>query len=647
MKKVFVIAIVFIAFLAQAQETVFTVGDKAISTAEFERVYKKNIDLVQDENQKKIDTYLDLYVKYQLKLQEAYSLGLNEDKKYQNELKQYSKDLMKSYLIDADATDKLIKEAYNRGLKEVRASHILVRVPEDALPKDTLAAYNEILKVRNKVLNGIAFEKAAKQFSQDPSAKQNAGDLGYFTVFSMVYPFETAVYNTPKGKISDIFRTRFGYHIAKVTDVRDAHGEVETAHIMIASNQKNIKEAKQKIDNIYKQLQSGVDFFTLAKRLSDDKKSAVKGGRLPIFGINKMVPSFEKAAFAIEKVGNISAPFQSPYGWHIIKLIRKIPIKSYEASKQVLKRKIENDVRSKIITTAFLEKIKKNYKITSNKKVAFKTFEKALNTSFFKGQWIPTKEIMANKTVLLTINDTQKTVRDFAIHLRNHQIKLRGNVAPSITAVLQKQYKDFENLEVLNYYKSHLEETNPEFAHTMQEYRDGVLLFNLMNAEVWEKASKDTLGLQTYYENNKAKYRWEKRAEVLLATVTDKTKAKQVRKMLKAGKSKTVIETVINTDGKLYVLFSLKKIEDGTAFLPKKYRFKAGVSRVLKDKDNFIVIKTSKLQEPKQKTFKECKGQVINDYQNQLERKWLESLAKKYKVVINKEVIVSLKQQYN
>jgi peptidyl-prolyl cis-trans isomerase SurA len=646
MKKVFVIAIGFIAFLAQAQETVFTVGDKAISTAEFERVYKKNIDLVQDEGQKKIDTYLDLYIKYQLKLQEAYSLGLNKDKKYQNELKQYRKGLIKSYLIDADATDKLIKEAYNRGLKEVRASHILIRVPEDALPKDTLVAYNEILKLRNKVLHGLTFEKAAKQFSQDPSAKQNAGDLGYFTVFSMVYPFETAVYNTPKGKISEIFRTRFGYHIAKVTDMQDAHGEVETAHIMIASNQKNAKEAKQKIDNIYKQLQSGVDFYTLAKRLSDDKKSAVKGGRLPVFGINRMVPSFEKAAFAIEKAGDISVPFQSPYGWHIIKLIRKIPIKSYEASKQELKHKIENDVRSKIITNAFLEKIKNSYKIIANKKTALKTFENTLNTNFFKGQWIPTKEIMANKTVLLTINDTQKTISDFATHLRNHQIKTRGKT-PSIAKVIDKQFEDFVNNSILDYYKSHLEQTNPEFAHTMQEYRDGVLLFDLMNTEVWEKASKDTLGLQAYYENNKAKYHWKKRAEVLLATVTDKAKAKQVRKMFKAGKSKTAIETAINTKDKLYVLFSLKKIEEGTTFLPKKYRFKTGVSKVLKDKDNYVVTKTSKLQEPKLKEFKECKGQVINDYQNQLEKNWLATLAKKYKVVINKEVIASLKQKYN
>jgi len=646
MKKVFVIAIGFIAFLAQAQKTVFTVGDKAVSTAEFERVYRKNIDLVQDEDQKKIDTYLDLYVKYQLKLQEAYSLGLNADKKYKNELKQYRKDLMKSYLIDADATDKLIKEAYNRGLKEVRASHILIRVPEDALPKDTLMAYNGILEVRNKVLNGTAFEKLAKQFSQDPSAKQNGGDLGYFTVFSMVYPFETAVYNTPKNKVSKIFRTRFGYHIAKVTDVQDAHGEVETAHIMIASNQKNAKEAKQKIDNIYKQLQSGVDFATLAKRLSDDKKSAVKGGRLPVFGINKMVPSFEKAAFTIEKAGDISAPFQSPYGWHIIKLIRKIPIKSYEASKRELKRKIENDVRSKIITNAFLEKIKKNYKITSTKNAAFKIFEKAVNISFFKGQWIPSETVLANNTALLTVNDTKRTVRDFAIYLRNHQIRLRGNY-PSIKKVIAKQYEDFVNEEVLNYYKSHLEETNQEFAHTMQEYRDGVLLFNLMNTEVWEKAGKDTLGLNTYYENNKAKFHWKKRAEVLLATVTDKAKSKQVRKMLKAGKTQMEIEKAINTKDKLYVLFSLKKIEDGTTFLPKKYKFKAGVSRVLKDKDNYIVIKTSKLQEPKLKTFRECKGQVINDYQNKLEKDWLAALAKKYKVVINKEVIASLKQKYN
>ena len=645
MKKILLLLTFISVFIVNAQDdpTVFTVNGKAIKNSEFERVYKKNIDLVQDKDQKKIDNYLDLYIKYQLKLQEAYAEGLDKDPQYQRELAQYRKDLMKNYLTDATVTNKLIQEAYDRSLKEINASHILVRLAPDALPKDTLAAYNKIDTIRKKALAGANFEDLAKQYSEDPSAKNNGGNLGYFTVFQMVYPFETAVYTTPKGKISSIFRTRFGYHIAKVNDVRPAHGEVEVAHIMIATNKKNEKEAKEKIDKIYTQLKNGVDFATLAKRLSDDKSSAVKGGRLARFGINKMVPSFEKEAFALQHENEFSKPFKSPYGWHIVKLIHKFPVPSYDEAKSALKYRITNDVRSKLITDSFLKKIEQQYTITRNANI-IKDFEPFIDAKYFLGKWMPSEVLKNDKRTALTINDNVKTYADFANYLQRNQINARGR-KQAVKSMLAKQYVSFVNDAVMNYYKAHLEETNPDFAHTMQEYRDGVLLFNLMNKAVWDKATKDTLGLKAYYENHKNKYVWKKRATIVLATVTNKAKAKQVRKLLKAGKSEKEIAEVVNKD-KIYVLFSQKKIEEGAKNLPKAYKLKKGVSKVIKDNANYIVIKTAEIKPSEPKDFESCKGQVTNEYQNQLEKDWLTSLKNKYKVIVNQPVIDALKKKY-
>ena len=646
MKKILLILTFISAFVMHAQDdaTVFTVNGKAIKTSEFERVYKKNIDLVQDENQKKIDNYLDLYIKYQLKLQEAYAQDLDKDTQYQRELAQYRKDLIKNYLTDATVTDKLIQEAYDRSLKEINASHILIRLAPDALPKDTLAAYNKLKTIRDKALAGAKFDDLAKQYSQDPSAKKNGGNLGYFTVFQMVYPFETAVYTTAKGGVSPIFRTRFGYHIAKVNDVRPAHGEVEVAHIMIATNQKNEKEAQEKINNIYTQLTNGIEFETLAKRLSDDKSSAVKGGRLPRFGINKMVSSFEKEAFTLKNENEFSKPFKSPYGWHIVKLIHKYPVPNFDKAKAALKHRITNDVRSKLITDSFLKKIENEYTIAKNSGI-IKDFEAFVDDSYFTGKWIPSKTLKQDNRKALIINKDVKTYADFANYLQRNQINTRGRKLV-IKNMLEKQYAGFIDAAVMNYYKAHLEETNPNFANTLQEYRDGVLLFNLMNKAVWDKATKDTLGLKAYYENHKNDYAWKKRATVLLATVTDKAKAKQVRKLLKAGKTEKEISDLINKD-KVYALFSLKKIEAGAKNLPKHYKLKAGVSKLIKDADNYIVIKTSEIKAAGIKDFDSCKGQVTSAYQNQLEKEWLDSLAKKYKVIVNQEIIEQLKKKYN
>ena len=280
---------------------------------------------MKDESQKDLNQYLELFIGYKLKVNKAYKLGLQNSAKYQAELKSYRNQLAKNYFNDTKITEALIEEAYNRLQKEVRASHILILVDENATPEDTLKAYKKIEDIAKRANNGEDFATLAEQFSEDPSAKENKGDLGYFTAFRMVYGFENAAYNTAKGKVSKITRTRFGYHIVKVNDIRPNRGEVTVAHIMILkAKPEDADQGKPEktINEIYQKIQQGEKFEDLAKQFSEDKSSSPKGGLLSKFGSGQLSSEeFEEVAFSLAKPNDISKPFQSEFGWHIVKLI--------------------------------------------------------------------------------------------------------------------------------------------------------------------------------------------------------------------------------------------------------------------------------------------------------------------------------------
>jgi peptidyl-prolyl cis-trans isomerase SurA len=342
----------------------FTINEKPYHTDEFSRIYKKNLDLVKDDSQKDLNQYLQLFVGYKLKVNKAYKLGLQNGAQYQSELKSYRAQLAKNYFNDTKITEELVGEGYNRLQKEIRASHILILVDENASTEDTLKAYKKIDEISKRAIAGEDFDNLAVQLSEDPSAKENKGDLGYFTAFRMVYPFENAAYNTQKGKISKIIRTRFGYHILKINDIRANRGEITVAHIMILKPkpEETEKNAEKTINEIYKKIQQGEKFEDLAKQFSEDKSSASKGGQLNKFGSGQLSSEeFENTAFSLDKAGDISKPFQSDFGRHIVKLIQKHPVKSIDEMKNELETKIGKDDRSKKITASLNEKLRKKY----------------------------------------------------------------------------------------------------------------------------------------------------------------------------------------------------------------------------------------------------------------------------------------------
>lgn len=495
--KKLTLILLFIAMFSTAQNSnkvLFLIDNEPVYTQEFIEVYSKNKSLVDGDAKKGIENYLNLYVNYKLKVKEAYELQLDTIPKFINELNSYKATLIVPYLKDKQVSEKLLTEAYDRLLKEVDVSHILIFVNPDAAAKDTLNAYNKLLEAKDLIAKGNDFATVAMQYSDDPTVKQNAGNIGYFTGLQMVYPFENVAFTTNIGDVSMPFRTKFGYHILKVNDIRTARGEVEAAHIMIKYDS---IFSRTKIDSIYKEVSSHhKDFFELAKVVSDDKASAIQGGLLPKFGTGHMVESFAKEVFALKNEGDVSPPFQTPFGWHIAKLIKKYPIESFDKLKAKLIERIENDDRSHLISKAVINKLFTDYNVQVN--------TKALQ-QFSIENWQENSENFNN--ILLTFKDVTVYQKSFISYLN----KIKN---PSI----DKAFVNFKEQEVLNYYKTYIERDNLEFAKTFKEFKEGLLLFDLLEKRVWEK-SKDTTLLQAYYNENKLVKYQNKAFETVKGTV--------------------------------------------------------------------------------------------------------------------------------
>ncbi|AWA28613.1 peptidylprolyl isomerase [Flavobacterium magnum] len=627
------------------KEVLFSIDDKPYYTDEFARVYKKNIDLVKDESQKDLNQYLDLFIGYKLKINKANKLGLQNNPKYQTELKSYRSQLAKNYLTDTKVTKELIQEAYNRSLKEIKASHILVMVDENASPEDTLKAYKQILDVRKKALDGQDFAALAEQFSQDPSAKENKGELGYFSVFRMIYPFESAAYKTEKGKISNIVRTRFGYHLIKVEDIRDNRGEVGVAHIMISnpSDPASAEKAKSTISDIYKKLQQGESFESLAQQFSDDKSSAAKGGNLGRFASGELSSEkFENVAFSLTKDKPISEPFQSEFGWHIVKLLDKFPVKTYDQMESELDSKIRKDERSRLITNSMNEKLRKKFPVRRDEKL-YAQVSKAVTDDYYSSSWNAPKDVKDFEKPLFRIQDKPVAANTF-LQFVNKRQKAPLELKP-IGKAVGKLYEDFVDDQLNEYYNNDLEKEFPEFADVMEEYRDGLLLFDLMEKEIWEKSKTDTLGLQDFYSKHEQNYKWKKRYDVLIASSTNPDYAKKAQKMLEQGKSADFIKEKLNTKDAVNIMINEGVFEEGSDVLPKNITSQPGVVPTLQKGDYYFTAKVNKVIPEGTKKLDECKGKVINDYQQYLEENWVSDLKKEFSIKVNQDVFERVKKE--
>lgn len=624
-------------------DVLFTVDGNPVLASEFIRVYNKNLDLVKDDSQKDIDNYLKLFIDYKLKLEEAKKLKLDTKPQYLRELSNYRKQLAKNYMTDSNVTESLIEEAYERISYEVDASHVLVKLVENASAEDTLKAYNEIVKLRERVLDE-GFEEVKNNMHNGQTIFVE--DLGYFSGFKMVYDFETAAYNTPVGEVSQPFRTRFGYHVVKVKDKRKSRGEVEVAHIMISKRNKPKDSTKQnpeqRIKDIHSKIKQGESFENLAKQFSEDKSSANKGGKLsPFSGGQLSSKEFENAAFALNKKNEISEPFETDFGWHIIKLYSKNPVQSYEKLKGQLELKVKRDERSKLISNAFVNKIKKQFEVTDNVD-ALNYFSQIVSNDYYKRTWTIPEELNKEKQ-LNTIGNSKITYGDFANYL--HKSQRKNRTKKTIQEIVKEQYTEFLNSSVLKYYEENLETENKEFANIVNEYRDGLLLFDLMETQIWNMAKSDSIKLKEYYNNNKETYYLNKRVDAVVASASKEKYIKKVAKYFSKNWTQEQITKSLNKKGKINVLFTSGVMDMEHQALPNEFKFTEGISKIYKHNNSYIISKVNEVIPKEQLTFEDAKGRVISDYQEHIEKEWMQNLHKTYNVSINPEVLKNIKAQ--
>lgn len=629
------------------KEVLFTIDDKPYYTDEFSRVYNKNLDLVKDESQKDLSQYLELFIGYKLKINKANTLGLQNGEAYKSELATYRTQLSKNYLSDSKVTKELVEEGYQRSLKEIKASHILIMVDENAAPEDTLKAYNKMIDIRNRAMKGEDFGSLAAEFSQDPSAKDNKGDLGFFSSFRMVYAFESAAFKTPVGKISNPIRTRFGYHIIKVVDSRDNRGEVTVAHIMLLNPKEDKAEEKDKIkkniDDIYQKLQQGESFESLAKQFSDDKSSSSKGGVLARFGSGQLSSEeFENTAFSLTAEKPLSTPFQTKFGWHIVKLIEKHAVRSFDEMKVELENKVSKDDRSRLITNSLNEKLRKKYVVKRDDKL-YAALSKSVTNDFYENKWEVPADTKAFDKKLFAISDKNISGTTFLIYLKTQQ--KAGLTLKPISKLVDSFYQKFLDEQLTAYYTDHLETEFPEFSNVMDEYRDGLLLFDLMEKEIWERSKTDTLGLKNFYESQKSAYQWKNRLDVIIASSTNMDVIKKAQKLLKQKVAPEKIKEQLNTKEKVTVMTNVGVFEDGNDALPKHLKHEVGVSEILKDGDYYFVTMVNKILPAGPKSLDECKGKVINDYQQYLEQNWVNELKKEFTIKTYPEVFEKVKTE--
>lgn len=666
-----------------------TIGSSQVRLSEFTYVYKKN-NKDTTNNPQAVENYLELFTTFKMKVKEAEDMKMDTSAAFKNELAGYRRQVANQYLTDRKVNDSLLMEAYNRMKEDIRASHILVLCDENALPKDTDIAYTRVqilqnllngkpttklindyeLKLKSKYnitakspvqdvakVNGMVnplrdlekrfknkpapFDEVAFIASEDQSARQNRGDLGYFTAFSMVYEFETLCYNTPVGKVGGPCQTKYGYHLVYVADRRPAFGKIVVAHIMVkaptgAPMQDSIN-AKTKADEIYAKAMAGDDFATLARQFSDDKQSAAVGGELPKFGLYEMPQPFERASFGLQNDGDVSAPIKTAWGWHIIKRLRKEPFPTFEQAKPEIKQRVNRDARASQGRSSLIARVKSENGFVEYP-ATIKPFYAVVDSTYFQGKWNASKA-SALTAVMFTLAGKNYTQQDFAKWLEMHQVR---GVKRDIKTMVDAAYKTWVDESCVAYEDTQLERKYPDFRNLMQEYRDGMLLFDLMNQKVWEKAVKDTAGLRAFHEANKEKYKMPERADATVYSCKDEATAKKVRSMIKKKKTQKEILDELNKESQLNVTAEHKMFVKGENDIVDR-NWKAGTSKnEMKDgRVRFVVV--SKIEPERNKTLQEARGAVTTDYQNQLDREWIATLKAKYPVTVNRDVLKMVK----
>jgi peptidyl-prolyl cis-trans isomerase SurA len=622
MKKLLLILAAAALPVAGVAQELFRVGTKTVSKAEFQYVYGKNKDVGANIDPKTESEYLDLYVQFKRKVAAAEAMGRDTMPSFVNEYNGYYKQLLKPYLTDKNVDERLVQEAYERMQWDMRASHIMVDCAENALPSDTLRAYKQIMGIKDRLDRGEPFTQLAA-LSTDTYSAERGGDLGWFTVFGMVYPFESAVYTAPEGQVVGPIRTQFGYHLIRVTGKRPARHTMQAAHILILDTESEPNpDAKQQIDEVYAKLQAGEPFAAAAMKYSEDPTTAKQGGRLAPFGINQMLPEFEDAAFSLTDDGTYSAPFQTKLGWHIVQRVGRNPLPGRQEAERQLAQKIRRDERSNASQKAYVDRLKREYRFDLNEK----NLEKLL-VALEKGKGVS----KAAKLQLATYNGAEAVTGTAVL------AKLKKDSEPTVAQnVAYARFQEFVTELMLAEAERQLPVVNAEFRYLAQEYREGILVFELTREKVWDKAAMDTLGLKSFFADHRANYQWPERITGSVLSGTDAKSLKKAADLARQGVPVAKIQKVLNVKSEVVSVTDAEKLALGTEgknarqAMLGQFTGPDKVKGAFEQNGTWFVLIASERIPAGPKELSECRGQVIADYQKHLESEWMKDLATQF-----------------
>lgn len=626
-------------YMASAQ-MLFTYGKDTVTVAEFLNAYNKNNAAAGKSGRQGLNEYLDLYITSRMKVKEARALGYDTLPQMVADLQNLRTQIIPNYLNDAQGVNRLVEEAFLRQQKDIHLAHIFIAVP---LEKGRQTAEKKMAEAITKLQKGAPFFFIAKQYSDDPSAKENGGDLGYITAFTLPYELENLAYSTGIGKLSPVYRSKGGLHLFKNLGERKDLGTIKAAQILISyppeASVADKAAAKKLADSLYDRLQKGDDFGKLAARFSNDGASALADGVIGEFGVGQYDLLFENKAFALRKDGEASQPFLTTHGWHIVKRIsrqERASVKN-EVALQALKEKVESSDRIRTAKEAMIKKLltQLHYQKLPFKEAALWAFSDSV-LDFKKGN---RPNLIKPETPLIKLADKKFTATDWIVFARNNRYKSDGSGLKAYAPLWQ----EFVNNTALDYYKDHLETFNPAFHAQVEEFKEGNLFFEIMQRNVWGPAQADTAALEKYYAQHRAEYIWKKSADAVIFYATNQGVAAEAQKKIAAAPTKWK-EIVAGYEDKLAAdsnRFEWEQIPNAA-----QVEMKPGVVTppLINPADNtasFACI-THVYPQPEPRSFAEAKAFVINDYQSELERRWVNTLRAKYPVKINQPVLLAL-----
>lgn len=635
--------------LAQQDPILFSVQGVPVHASEFTAIYTKTNQDKADFSRASLEEYLDLYIKFKLKVHKARDLRLDTVPALKTELEGYRRQLAASYLVDKEVTDKLVREAWERMQQDVDISHIFFAVDKNAPAKDTLRAYNRAMAALKLLQSGKSFEQVAADSSDDKTAKETKGNIGFVTAMlpDGFYTMEKGIYSAKPGTvIPGLIRSNSGYHIVRVNATRPARGEIEVSQILVRKGDTPEKAAKAqvRIDSIYNALRGGANWDALCAAASEDKMTAGKGGYIGFFGINRYQRGFEDAAFGLAKDGDYSKPVETTIGWHIIKRVSLRPVGSFESLKRALADRVKRDSRSEVAKQSIISRIQRDGNFQEDRNLFNSWTARQVDSIFHTFKWKP--DPSKPKDVLFQFGKEKVyTVADFEEYLaRAGRERMRGKGYP-VTETVGKLYKTWKDEVTLQYEETQLDKKYPDFKALMREYEEGMLLFEAAKIAVWDRANTDTTGLEKFYNSTiKGKYMWEERARVSLYTLkTDDPKV--VEKVTKMAAKKPTAEVLKKFNKSSEVITVIERTYEKGKNADLANMWKAGALSAAKTDAGTKTATFTKVEEimaPSPKALNEARGYAVADYQDYLEKQWIEELRKMYKVEVNKPVFESL-----